>query len=292
VSSPPRIIEFDESGVFVLHAFYQLVVPFPGDSRESSEAEGILSSLGPSRSFGEVVYASIEPTWTYDSNCDLFPCHTVARSLKSCEAELFGGHILETFVHDQQFVLIDATFRQQLIDSELRGFLVTDVPIRLNQSEVLGAKVCRVSSNGQSCLRQRKVNLPTSNTCIYCGWGPVVCPDCRFVNHSCPACGQVVVVRESDSLDPTDRRFRIQRRPRSGDIVDAHLWDGSDFVPSDSSLVVTRRVVDWLLSVHAISFAAMPLRANVQQTCEEVRMAIEVMQGSQSPQTMRQPTKD
>ena len=68
-------------------------------------------------------------------------------------------------------------------------------------------------------------------------------------------------------------------------VIDVNRWDGADFVfvTLDSGAlrtnVVTKRVVDWLLSFHAAPFVARPVMARLDGATPEQLKMLEVAKG-------------
>jgi len=46
-------------------------------------------------------------------------------------------------------------------------------------------------------------------------------------------------------------------------VLEGHLWDGSDFF--SHMRVVTKRVVNWLLAIHAVPFIATPIPVDISK---------------------------
>ncbi len=68
-------------------------------------------------------------------------------------------------------------------------------------------------------------------------------------------------------------------------MIDVNRWDGSDFVfvTLDASglrtNVVTKRVIDWLLSIHAAPFVARPVLARLDGATPEQLKMLEAAKG-------------
>ena len=59
-------------------------------------------------------------------------------------------------------------------------------------------------------------------------------------------------------------------------IVDGRRWDGTDFFGGGDGLqTVTRRAVDWLLSIHAYPFEAQPVPVNIAGMTKAERERLE-----------------
>lgn len=108
-------------------------------------------------------------------------------------------------------------------------------------------------------LRSPVLEPADANFCPQCGHRPLICPDCGNLptGLQCPACKKRVFVSQDDR-DKADGTY-IEMRS-SPIIVEGQLWDGSDYIRGQ---LVTRRFVDFLLSVHAFPFEAVPCEVDV-----------------------------
>ena len=75
------------------------------------------------------------------------------------------------------------------------------------------------------------------------------------------------MTRDSELTAP----ILVQGIPDEGIVLDASRWDGTAFLGCRGANVVTRRVVNALLKVHAYAFRAIPLRTYVGNCTKEQR---------------------
>ncbi|MCA9206432.1 MAG: hypothetical protein KDA59_25440 [Planctomycetales bacterium] len=162
-------------------------------------------------------------------------------------------------------------FRCRMVTSEGEAMPVGDGP------EIYGLKF-----PGANLSRSLKLVPPDwKNICLHCKKEPVICPECGYPQGQfCQACGELV----SKGVDhgTSERREREapellwwETNPKAGQVLDGSLWDGSDFNSCKGISVVTRRVVDFLLQVHAMPFEARPLRVYVGSCTPEQRARLE-----------------
>ena len=97
---------------------------------------------------------------------------------------------------------------------------------------------------------------PAGNRCAYCGRAPVQCPECGTTDVPCPSCGGWPFAAVGSATPEQVAAGVILHDPdASRGVIDPRRWDGSDWLPS----CVTRRTVDFLLSIHLWPFVAAPL---------------------------------
>lgn len=107
------------------------------------------------------------------------------------------------------------------------------------------------------------------NVCPFCGFGTIVCSECGYVQDDCLKCGDFVF-KPNDSGKPGLRMLPGRDNP---EIVEGRLWDGSDAICGRSYRIgfVTRRLVEFLLAVHAAPFMATPVAVCVDGMSAEQR---------------------
>ncbi|MFV0443487.1 MAG: hypothetical protein ACK5Q5_07945 [Planctomycetaceae bacterium] len=192
-------------------------------------------------------------------------------------------------------VLVTPELAAALKSTSLRGYELKPVRIadvsreeaaRWQQEKYGHIKLLELQFRGQRCYRDVLLE-GTQNHCPFCGRRPLVCIGCGLENNPCAKCGKQTIVVFNKHLGEGDRRIPAQNqwneRPL---IVEASRWDGSDFnfgsahAMSLHEHVVTKRVVDWLLSIHAAPFVARPLLVNVQGASPEIVQKLEVAKRS------------
>lgn len=134
---------------------------------------------------------------------------------------------------------------------------------------------------GRSCRRGKTI-LDAPNNCPFCGHEPLFCPSCEFSPRDCPRCNKECFAVPRNHKGESDQRYLLTEVPdrRSRRILEASRWDGSDFIwgtehPGLAGHFVTKRVVDWLLSIHATPFVAKPVLVDVEGASAEVLERLE-----------------
>ena len=163
-----------------------------------------------------------------------------------------------------------ATFRGVKFSEGLRAFRSGKALYKLMPGAVSDYRI--LQPHGRCWWRELAIR-GNPDACPHCGHGPIVCPECGVTNIECEACGLGQWRPASDSKGPDDKRLILcpvdQRRD---EIFNGETWDGADFISGRGAygFYVTKRVVDFLLSIHATSFRACPVivdaaKMNAQQ---------------------------
>lgn len=107
------------------------------------------------------------------------------------------------------------------------------------------------------------------NVCPFCWFGTVVCSECGYLQNDCLKCGDYIFTA-NDLGKPGLEMLRGRDNPK---IVEGRLWDGSDAICGRSYRIgfVTRRLVEFLLAVHAAPFMATPVAVCVDGMSAEQR---------------------
>jgi hypothetical protein len=158
----------------------------------------------------------------------------------------------------------------QIRESGLRGWDLERVPIANKETDIPLREVFLLGFRGKSCRRPPSIR-GAPNACPHCGREPIFCPECSFQMSSCPRCGKSAWTlreqhKEGDKeliLEPLENRSLV--------ILEGAQWDGSDFINGRYGweYFVTKRAVDWFLSVHAAPFVAIPAFVNVEGMNEQ-----------------------
>ena len=186
---------------------------------------------------------------------------------------LFGGP-MAPFIPNLSDALVSERFAAQLRDSGLK-----DVEIRpVDSSDGSGAHkptVFALVYNGPEIRRSGWRGPVSENRCSFCGHTPLCCLVCRDRKYSCPQCGKDCRAK----LNKAEAECAVGTSTTLRAVVDPSFWDGSDFLGGASG-VITRRALDWLLSVHAAPFCAEPLAADVSGLTRDQREFLETAKES------------
>jgi hypothetical protein len=260
-----KIRYYDRSGELLKGYFFQLEIPFDTDlwlRMDSDSKQWIVSdqttTVDSLQAWAEVCLHAEERR-----DCPLDASHVTRYEGHSVSwTDLHGGDHLADFVRDSIGTSIVATeaFSRRLLDSGLQGLALTGLPIRFSQASLPETpRLCRLDFKGHDCVRPMFLRLPEPNECPRCHWGPVICPACSDTTYVCPQCGLELI---GWTNKPHERPFTAEIINDTDFIIEAHEWDGSDFF---AERYITRRALQYLVSVHATPFVAKPCWANVER---------------------------
>lgn len=297
-------IVIDRSGTMVSGYFYELCVLMTDDSvslEHSYEPEDDIVSLClPSDSKpGETqerdyVSARIEEISGADNtfDCPVDRTHRTASVWKNVTVQLSGGPDYSDLIYGDldasRTLLVPERMAKRLLASPFRGYHLAEI-LDVDYSRVtnhsLTAKNFRIFElqfRGRACRRGFSV-LGAPNACPHCGRSPLICPGCGQDEMICPNCGNGAWIGKKNHKGSTDKQLiAADWSQMSPMVIDVNRWDGSDFifVTLDVGIqtnVVTKRVVDWLLSLPAAPFVARPVQARLDgASAEQLRMLDEI----------------
>lgn len=210
--------------------------------------------------------------------------------------------IVELFQNHEFFCITHDLLKKLIAAEDLTGWSVSAIQVVIRERRL--AKVTAPAPffellfMGRSCLSPRVISPNTANRCPWCGRGPLSCSECgewfgRQFRH-CHRCRRDVFASECEGSQLTRKEWHDfpdalvapippESKPKFGSLlrfsddspissVDPARWDGSDFF---SGNIVTRRVVDWLLSLHVRPFIAKPIAVDVLNISDTDRERLE-----------------
>lgn len=228
-------------------------------------------------------------------DCTLNKTHATASFWKNIKIGLSGGPLYSDLIYGdlegERTLLVPDRMAQRLKGTLLRGYRlveVSSIDFSRIPNQSLNAKTFRLYElqfRGRACKRGFSVQ-GAPNSCPHCGRTPLICPECGHYELDCPDCGKEAWIAKKNQKGVADKRLIPagwdQWRPR---VIDVNRWDGSDFVfvTLDASglrtNVVTKRVIDWLLSIHAAPFVARPVLARLDGATPEQLKMLEAAKG-------------
>lgn len=277
-------IVLDESGRLESGIFYEFGVPLGDELPITFEPEdqAVLSKrtptddelIGTGRNYLWVDLAVDEegrfgPTEIV-RKCPRDDTHDPQWHAKELTVDLLGGPRVADFVHlepDQVDFIVSEAFGERLKASGLIGFGLAPVKIGYGHPSYGKPKLKLLQLRGRKCLRPLTVR-GASNQCPFCGREPLICPACGQWLDPCPKCGEIGTVVRQMHKGTQDKRLIIAERGKP--IVEGKNWDGSDLIfGQGDGRMITKRALDWLLSVHAAPFYARPIRVCVDGMSEK-----------------------
>ena len=202
--------------------------------------------------------------------------HLTGRYWKDLEVDLAtGAHpsVLTRAELEMEFaMLVSWLFAEKLLHSGLRGYRFAPVIVhaeraRLETSNLKVPDFVELQFTGRLCLRPMSIR-GVPNACPHCGREPLICPDCGKEFSWCPNCQKSAWKTRDAKRDLGEKTLTVcPFEDRNRIIIEASTWDGSDFIFNGMNDLVphliTKRALDWLLSVHAAPFYAHPVLVNV-----------------------------
>ena len=219
-------------------------------------------------------------------DCPVDRTHVTAEYWTKAKCYVRGGTRVSAFVSDlaevEPMTIISQVLAGPLKQSGLVGFSLVQAtidpqhPSAISKAQVpKGLALFVLNFMGTPCERSLTVR-GAPNACPFCGKGPIVCPGCwvRFIG--CPHCKEQTWTTRKDHGGANDRRLIVEPpKMNESRILEGAKWDGSDFIYAPMGGFITKRCLDWLLSVHAAPFYALPALVNVEGLSPEQLAKIE-----------------
>jgi len=231
--------------------------------------------------------------------CPLHRSHVTARYWKDVTVRLSRGPDVPPLIlldaDATRSILVSSTLAEALRKTEFTGMRLRSVrvdPESTHRPDRAGKPLAlfELQFLGRKCFRPLSV-VHAPNQCPWCGKAPLICEGCGYRDLFC--CGKRHWIGRASHKGESDRRLIAagfeKWRPA---IIEASVWDGSDFIFGgiDQGLrdhVVSRRVVNWLLSVHAAPFYARPVLVDVAGADDDTLTQLQLMSGVGHGETTR-----
>jgi|GEM_PF-3351994 len=273
---PQCDLVWDESGTLLDGVFYQFEVQFDESCvDEDCDETWIVVNRDDPEGYPDTAWLWVEtfpqehaPYVEYRYECPASKKHPTRRFVNpKVYAELYGGKLLTEFIPNsaRDEYVVSNVFAERLRETGLRGLQF--VPLALRESEALRKKfeypaLSVLEFSGRILVRPLKV-VGKPNVCPFCGTGPLICPTCGYWPYRCFSCNQNNLASWRTHPGGDDKRLTFPGLPKAGTIVQGASWDGSDFVQAYLKRFITKRALNWLLSVHAKPFYVRPARVLV-----------------------------
>ncbi len=213
--------------------------------------------------------------------------HVTAQYWKDLEVDLTYGAKAATLIRadmeGQYAMLIGWDFAGQLLNSGLVGYrfapvLVHSEWLRKWVPDLTVPDLVDLQFTGRRCLRPLSFR-DAPDACPHCGREPLVCTACGFEYGLCPQCGKFAFKPFTAKREPGDKSLTVcPYEERNLVIVEGSRWDGSDFIygrwDDGYPHIITKRALDWLLSVNAAPFYAHPALVNIDGLTPEQRARV------------------
>jgi len=243
---------------------------------------GVLSARSPSPDElfikGQEPWLQVVRDWNRGSEkelhrrCPLDKSHVTEQYWPKATFNYIRGSRLSPFIpdesaHDEQ-TIVSEFLAERLKKSGLTGFRFERVLIGENKTVAKDVKLFILQSLGQCCQRPLKV-VGAPNACPHCGREPILCAHCGHPEIECAKCGKRAwTIRKEHQGAKDVRLVASPPEERFPKILEGRHWDGSDFIHAPRlfgqiGCFVTKRALDWFLSIHAAPFYAEPTPVNV-----------------------------
>ena len=284
-AASPRLVR--PAGPVEYETFFTIIPGADASQLESGlygDPDTAITSNGPVAAEDGPFCQDEDPVESDGPRCELDPRHVLGRRI-----DLYRFHVVSSgasypglFPPIVGHGLAEFVVRREVADrlrtTDLTGLAVAPVEVTdwdLSGDEESAAEIRdalggndalrHVAGTGRPCGPFWTVEPPEANRCCYCGLAPLRCPGCGAAPQErgsrCPRCGNEPIQNARDATPEERAAGVVLADPAAFEpwvAVDPRRWDGSDLTADG---VVTRRFVDYLLSIHAWPFIAQPLAA-------------------------------
>ena len=285
-------IILDKSGKLIPGIFYEFGIPssdIPNDLAAEDPQNGwIVVERTPNaeeleRTTGQqwLGPALVEGKGSPQHRCPLSKSHSTEEYWDDVAVDIYGGPRIPDLMQCgvDPIMIVNGAFATQLAESGLTGIGLKPVRINENLGKARNVTLKLFECLGTNCERPLSI-VGFPNACPFCGRKPLLCPACGQAFTKCPDCGKLGWTPPDWRTGPDDRSAIISpakdRWPR---ILEGSRWDGSDFIYAarspEGERFMTKRALNWLLSVHAAPFYAQPALVNVAGLNDEQLARIE-----------------
>jgi hypothetical protein len=188
-------------------------------------------------------------------------------SLYPAAGEIVVARHIARRVLDQKFKGLSCLDLDRSDEVNLKGDVLAEVALLQGTPKVI-ARNLRILPEG------------AKNDCYNCGFGPIVCLVCKEWHWECPRCKTNCCVAGLKKVTEDERRMVLTRDEDRPVVLDGTLWDGEDALlpsPMRGGHLYTRRVVEFLLSLHLDQIAALTVPVYVGGCTPEQRNRIVAM---------------
>lgn len=253
-------LSVDQSGDLHYGYFYCLHVQREDIPCIGQTPEWTVSRLPPRRQFHAWMYCTVVGRRaTSRHECPVDTKHETGETIREFEIEHWGEEA-GPFVPNSDYIFATAALAKQFTGSRLAG--IREVPVKIlrdPRSQAPDPELVGLSFQGRNFYRRRQITPKEGNRCPFCGHAPYICPVCDDGGGLCKKCGKQCLVFMHERSGPDDPR--IVSIPTKRWILDGRNWDGSDFMDGN---IITKRALDYLLSIHAAPFRAEPMLVDLR----------------------------
>lgn len=211
--------------------------------------------------------------------CPEYPSHVTEHEVDSARYRVFEEGRLAAFIIDMSeggiiSQAVSGRFAAKLQASGLTGCSLVQAEPARKKDTATGVDLHILNFIGRGCQRPESVR-GAANACPYCGNSPLVCPACGDQANPCSRCQQITITLQEWHEGPSDKKLTTGNHATDDfvpPILEGARWDGSDFI---YPYFITKRALDWLLSVHAAPFYAKPAVVCIDGMSDEQKKWLE-----------------
>ena len=280
--SPESNHYLDRSGTLVPRVFFQLWEAMDDQPYGEPVEDTLLSPRSPTEAElerqGEKYLKVLVTDATRKENhrCSDHTDHVTGVEYADVRYRIHTSGRLADFIQDMNEAnltgLVRGEFAAKLRGSGLTGFRLERAAPEKPKDAATGVDLHMLNHVGRNCQRPASIRL-APNACPHCGYAPLICPACGYQAQPCPQCEGLAFASRKRHKGPGDKRL-ITDRPAGfyPQILDGGRWDGSDFI---DGRFITKRALDWLLSIHAAPFFAEPVLVCIDGMSDEQKKWLE-----------------
>jgi hypothetical protein len=220
-------------------------------------------------------------------SCPVNPSHGQEDEVFDYEIDVaYAPEPFPPFMNDSmgETVIVNEWLADRLRGSSLKGFRLiatrlANEPVWYKPSKPPLSMLFQLTFDGIAPRQLQHIEPPSADRCPFCRKGPIVCPGCGFRRNPCRYCCERWGAAESKHEGDDDPRIVIEELGTVVPVIDPRRWDGSDFTGSYNGGWITRRALDWFLSINAGPFIVEPIAVNVLNLTEAEREHLELAKG-------------
>lgn len=272
----------DRSGTLAAGAFFRFYEAV-GDDSYGQPVDGMVLSLRsptkPELKRSGERYLTVNTTDVRvegDRRCPKYSDHVTEQEVVGVRYRVSNRGRLADLIYNEAaawvHTIVSGAFAAKLKASGLNGYKLSEAEPERPKDAITGVELWVFNFTGLDCRRPASIRH-APNACPHCGNAPLVCPSCGYVANPCPRCEELAIVPRGLHTGAGDKRL-ISDEPKGfvPRILDGVRWDGSDFIYPN---FITKRALDWLLSIHAAPFFAEPVLVCVDAMTDKQRKKLE-----------------
>lgn len=181
--------------------------------------------------------------------------------------------------------LVTESFKERIQNSGLvgAGFLPVSVSAQYQKRYPNAPLLFAIQHRGENCLRWLSLQ-GAKDECPFCARKNLFCKTCGSDNLMCPKCDRYIATSIDGHDGRSDKRLKFSpAAQRETKIIEGSQWDGADFIfggghTSTNPEIISKRALDWLISIHAAPFCARPVQFCIDGMTDQQLQQLEIVQ--------------